>query len=130
MTLKQYQSIKALMRYNNKYLILEAAKFEGAKYEIPGGRKTSAHETDESTLRREVAEETGILEFKILKEIDQWSITLPTLGMHIDGKTYLCETDKDTVELSDEHLAYEWVTLENIKTLETPDWLKESVSKL
>lgn len=78
----------------------------GETWEFPGGR-LGADERAEDGLRREVREETGID---------------PTVGWPVyaaswrnaddDGRfavVYCCETPGTDVDLSDEHVDYEWV---------------------
>ena len=65
MGLKKYKSVKALTQYKNRFLLLKKEDFIGGEYDLPGGRK-NPQENDESALKREVKEETG-LDIKIIK---------------------------------------------------------------
>ncbi len=127
--LKHYQAIKGLILFQNKILVLEKEDFIGGRYEVPGGRKDELNESDESTLKREVKEEVD-LEIKIKKLLNIWSLDLPQKGIHLDGKTYLCEALSDKVKLSEEHISFKWVTKEELRKLDVPDWLKEAISKI
>jgi len=129
MKLKNFKSVKALINYKNKFLIVKQKKFVGGEYETPGGKKLNSRESDEKALKREVMEETG-LEIKIIKLLNKWSMNLKEFGMHLDGKTFLCEADSNKIKLSKEHTSYLWIPKERLKNLNTPDWLKEAISKL
>lgn len=131
--LTRFEALKGLIRYNGKYLITISSKersFVGGRYEVPGGRKISPKESDREALEREVMEEVG-LKVKTVRLLNSWSVKLPTKGMQLDGKTYLAETDSDKVSLNDHEVRYyRWVTLEKLKTLDIPKWLKNAVSKI
>ena len=127
--LKDYKAVKGLIFYQNKALILEKEEFIGGKYEIPGGRKIDPKESDEVALKREVKEEVG-LEIKVERWLNKWSLDLLKKGIHLDGKTYLCEAYTDKVALSEEHISYKWVLKEELTKLDFPIWLKEAISKL
>lgn len=126
--MKTYNAVKGLISCKDKYLILEKENFLGGKYEVSGGRKDSG-ETDEETLKREIKEETG-LEVEIQKLLNKWSLDLPEKGIHLDGKTYLCKSYSDGVKLSKEHINYKWVSKDELKDLDCPDWLKDAISRL
>ena len=126
--MKSYETVKALIQYKNKFLVVEKEDFIGGKYEVPGGRKLPG-ESDEIALKREVREEVG-LEIKIIRLLNRWSLDLPGKDMHLEGKTYLCDSFFDDVKLSKEHTSYFWVSKYKLKELDIPFWLKEAVSCL
>ena len=128
MELKKYKAVKALIQYKNKFLLLKKKDFIGGEYELPGGRK-DLQENDESALKREVKEETG-LDIKIIKLLNSWSLDLPEKGIHLDGKTYLCESYSDKVKISDEHSGYIWVPRENLRKYNLPLWLEDAIRQL
>ncbi|RLJ01961.1 MAG: DNA mismatch repair protein MutT [Candidatus Aenigmatarchaeota archaeon] len=128
MELKKYKAVKALIQYKNKFLLLKKEDFIGGEYELPGGRK-KPQENDESALKREVKEESG-LDIKIIKLLNSWSLDLPEKGTHLDGKTYLCESYSDKVKISEEHSGYIWVPRENLRKYSLPSWLEDAINQL
>jgi 8-oxo-dGTP diphosphatase len=128
MKLKNYEALKGLIQYKNKFLIIETKGFVGGRYEIPGGRK-KPRENEKIALKREVMEEVG-LEIRIIRLLNTWFLDLPEKGIHLDGKTYLCKSDSNQVRLSGEHINYLWVSKEELKKLDVPFWLKDGISKL
>jgi len=128
MGLKKYKSVKALTQYENRFLLLKKEDFIGGEYDLPGGRK-NPQENDESALKREVKEETG-LDIKIIKLLNSWSLDLPEKGIHLDGKTYLCESYSDKVKISEEHGGYVWVTREGLRKYNLPSWLEDAIHQL
>jgi len=128
MKLKYYKDVKALIQYQNKFLILKKENFIGGEYDLPGGRK-NFEESDELALRREVKEETG-LEIEIIKPLNTWTLDLPEKGIHLDGKTYLCKSFSGNVKISEEHTNYLWTPKEKLKNHNIPGWLKDAISHL
>jgi 8-oxo-dGTP diphosphatase len=128
MELQHFEAVKGLIKCNNRFLVLERKDYTGGKYEIPGGRKKHG-ESDEAALEREIMEESG-LKVKLLHMLNSWSVDVPEKDMHLDGKTYLCESKSDQVQLSDEHTTFKWVTHEELAALDVPAWLREGVAKL
>jgi len=126
--LKIYEAIKALIMYQDKFLILKKQDFSGGEYEVPGGRKEK-NETDEETLKREVLEETG-LKVEIIEILNTWKMDVIKKRINLDGKTYLCQAFTNNIKLSDEHDSYRWVNKEELLKLNIPDWFKEALNLL
>jgi len=113
--------IKALIRNNEgKVLLLQVnpAKLHGERknyWDLPGGRVQKRH-TVIDTLKREVAEETGVTDIKNTKEIGMVlaNIRIPvgendTVGLILS--VYECViADGSNIVISDEHVAYDWFT--------------------
>jgi 8-oxo-dGTP pyrophosphatase MutT (NUDIX family) len=111
--------IKALIRNNEgKVLLLQVnpAKLHGERknyWDLPGGRVQKGH-TVLDTLKREVAEETGIIDIQATKDIGMVlsNIRIPfgegdTVGLILG--VYKCEVaEGSNIVLSDEHVAYDW----------------------
>ncbi len=86
-------------------------------WEPPAGR-LNAGEGFEDGAARELYEETGLLvEPEII--LATWVGEAPS-GRPLAAVTYAGRTDEETVNLSDEHLGFRWVTLE--EWLELPSW--------
>jgi 8-oxo-dGTP pyrophosphatase MutT (NUDIX family) len=128
MVLEKQTAVKALIKYNKKFLVLKKEGFVGGDYDVPGGRKKK-DENDEMTLKREVTEEVK-LDIKIIRLLNDWEMDLPTKGFHLTGKTYLCSTDKDVVRLSNEHYEHRWLSRQEVLDKNIPFWLREAVQKI
>ena len=128
MELEKYKAVKALIQYKDKFLLLKKEDFIGGECDLPGGRK-NPQEDDESALKREVKEEIG-LNIKIIKLLNSWSLDLPEKGIHLDGKTYLCESYSNKVKISEEHGGYIWVTREGLRKYNVPSWLENAIHQL
>ena len=129
MKLKKQYTVKGIVAYENKYLLLRKENFTGGDYDTPGGRKFFDYEPDEVTLKREIKEETG-LDIEIAKFLCEWDLNLKDQGIHLIGKTYLCLTPLDLVTLSSEHYSFVWVKYDHIKKFNLPKWLKISFKKI
>lgn len=91
------------------------------EWEIDYGR-IDQFEDPEDGLRREIFEEVGIKDLKIEKIIRIWHIYRGSKKAENDlvGITYFCRTQEKNVHLSNEHLAYQWVTPEKaLQLIET-----------
>ncbi|MBN2015793.1 NUDIX domain-containing protein [Candidatus Dojkabacteria bacterium] len=112
--------IKALIRNKKGEILLlqtnpkELKGYDGEPYwDIPGGR-IHRESTVEKTLKREVAEETGITNIKRLKPLSMVlsNVRIPISENESVGlilSVYICEVEGDfEIKLSDEHIAYNW----------------------
>lgn len=109
--------VKALLRdKDDKILLLrvnpEKLEGKGDYWDLPGGRVQKGHSVA-ATLKREVAEETGITDITETKEL---GMVLSNIRIPIGDKTvglilaiYECTAPgNSTVAISDEHVAYDW----------------------
>ena len=110
--------IKALIRNDKGDILLlqvNPAKLNGNNknyWNLPGGRVQKGDSVTD-TLKREVAEETGISDIKTTKEI---GMVLANIRIPVgDDKVglilgiYECEVaDATAITISDEHIAYDW----------------------
>ncbi|MDO8593164.1 MAG: NUDIX domain-containing protein [bacterium] len=128
MNLKHQRAVKALIKHNDKFLVLRKEGFIGGDFDLPGGRKKK-DEDDESALKREVAEEVK-LAINIIKLLNIWEMDLPTKGFHLSGKTYLCSSDSDETKLSDEHYEYRWLSKQEILSENIPFWLRQAIQNI
>jgi len=116
-----------------KYLFLKRTKpYLGntiRKWDIPGGR-IKPGEPLLKALKREVKEETGLR----IKKIDrilavQDILRVPT--KHTVRITYLAQCSGDKVIIDkNEHCAYQWLTLDQVKRLRTDLYLKPVIKEL
>ena len=95
-------------------------------------------EADEETLKRELKEETGMKEIKVIpgfKEKEEYIFrdvykepeNPPLVKKEVIY--YLVETFSEKVKLSDEHMSYQWLKLEEAKKLLRFKQAKEIIGK-
>ncbi|MFX1505670.1 MAG: NUDIX domain-containing protein [Promethearchaeota archaeon] len=104
--------------------------FAGNQWDDVGGRMHQ-FETPEETLQREVREETGLSDVRILKPID---VSHYFRGDKIADNemiviTYWCETSSDKIILSPEHDNYRWVPPEEALLLIEDPPLKRNIQR-
>jgi len=94
-----------------KYLLL---KYEEGHWDFAKGHIEKG-EDEETTVRREVEEETGIKQIDFIKDFKEKIHYF----FRAEGKTiykevffYLVETKEEKVKLSFEHIGYEWLDYE------------------
>ena len=114
-----YIGIKGLIVKDNKVLVLKNMDHSGKHYwDIPGGRMGEGEEIQQ-TLNRELTEE--ILTIKGIHILDFVQVyKLPQNLKDGNGLMllfYRVEAEIDTVEISDEHVDYRWVGVNDIESL-------------
>jgi len=110
-------------RENNEiyYLLLH---YEAGHWDFPKGH-IEKDEKEEDTVKREVAEETGIKDIKIIEGFKEWIkyFYRKTYDLNEDEKKkaswifkivtfYLAETKTKEVKISFEHIGYKWLPYE------------------
>ena len=118
---------------SRKILLLHRAPsidFASDQWDDVGGRMRH-FETPEETLHREVKEETGLSDLRILKPID---VAHCFRGEKIADNemiviTYWCETTSDEIILSTEHDNYRWVSPEEALSLVEDPPLKKNIQR-
>lgn len=101
------------------------------EWEIVYGR-CDQFESSEEGLRREVKEETGIEDLKIISILTTWHIfrgTEKTAENELIGITYHCRTQTEVINLSKEHCSYRWVTPQEALSLVSVDGIKRDIKK-
>jgi 8-oxo-dGTP diphosphatase len=111
--------VKALVRYNDKYLLLKKSRDKYfpeniGKWECSGGL-VNKRETSRQAILREVKRETG-LEIKVIKKLP----TLRQTDKAYDSKcdVYLIDVKSEDVKLSDEHTKYQWTKAGEVKNMD------------
>lgn len=108
--------VKAFIKNpSGKYLSLQRAKpYPGdtvAKWDIPGGRINTGEELM-TALKREVKEETGMELIGVPSLLFAQDIIR---DKHVVRLTYLAKAEGDITLDPNEHQAYQWVSLEEMK---------------
>jgi len=109
------------------YLLLHYAPSEPGKHGQWGFAKghIEAGETEEQTMRREVAEETGIKDLKIIsgfKELEKYFFK-KSYGLEGEARKkapwvfklvvfFIAETKTKEIKISDEHIGFIWLPIE------------------
>ncbi len=121
-------SVKAMVFYKGRLLLLQKNDAEGLHHwEFPGGGLRFT-EDFASGLSREVAEETG-LAVEIESPVGIWSYQKKD-GQFLNGVIFAAAADTDEVRLSDEHLAYRWVTPEEFPAYRIHGSLRRSLAQM
>ena len=92
-----------------KYLLLH---YEAKHWDFPKGN-VEEKETDTETVKREIAEETGITDVEIIqgfKERIQYYYKLKNELINKEVIFYLAKTNTEKVKLSFEHIGYIWLS--------------------
>lgn len=103
-------------RQTGKLLLIQRAPeldWHPGEWELIYGR-IDQFESVQEGLAREVREETGITELEVAATLSVWHIFRGpvTAENEVIGITFRCLTGQTTPQLSSEHIAYRWVTVE------------------
>lgn len=125
--------VKAHLWRAGKCLILERHAHDdeyAGLWDIPGGRLEPG-ENARAGLKREVAEETGLI-VERARPISVWDVTTEAKG-HALGISFIAginesETNSDKVRLSAEHRAHRWMTPEEIDAFRFAPALRREIA--
>lgn len=109
-------TVKAVVIFNNEILLLQRVRpsTDGlGVYELPGGGLNEG-ESFKEALSREISEETG-LGIDLLEPV--YTFAHNRKGYYGLGLGFLCQAKSNQVKLSDEHVEYRFVTLEEAEKL-------------
>lgn len=121
-------SVKAMIFHEGKLLILQKNDAEGLHHwEFPGGGLQFG-EDFEAGLRREVREETG-LDVELEAPAGIWSYQKRN-GQFLNGVIFTAMAVTANVRLSEEHLAYHWVTADEFPTYRLHGSLQRSLRQM
>ena len=101
-------SVAAVVYYGEEYLLL---KYGLGHWEFVKGHKEK-NETDEQTILRELKEETGIIDARIIKGFRKrydYFFSQQGRKIHKFVLCYLIESEEKNVNLSFEHVDYAWL---------------------
>ena len=101
---------------NNEYFLLLKSPRGGWNF-VKGHREEN--ESDYDTLRREIFEETGISDYKILSYLDkiEYEFRKNHIEVKKEVKFYYANTTTYSVFLSKEHMDYIWLKYRQAKRL-------------
>jgi 8-oxo-dGTP diphosphatase len=108
-------TVKAILCKNNKILLVRDQK---GKWELPGGRIEFGENIDE-TLKRELAEELGLKDFKIGDIVDIWSFLLHDHGMdhQFIVLIYECFISRENFKLGGDYSFCNWFDINQLNVL-------------
>lgn len=122
-------ALRAAIFHQGKILLLLRSRPSKGKHgfwELPGGRMNLG-ECYEDAVKREVFEETG-LQISVVKPLTVFDAKRD-VNTQVVGITFLCtlEGEDTEVQLSDEHLDSEWVSLDSLGSMKViPGLSRES----
>lgn len=104
--------------------------FHPSEWEICYGR-IDQFEDIEMGLRREVFEELGIKDLKIIKVLRVWHMFRGSRKAENEliGITFCCSTKTSHIYLSDEHMAYQWFFPEEAMGMIANEGIKEDIAR-
>ncbi len=127
--------VKAIIKSSSdEYLLLRrsdllATDSSETSWDIPGGR-INPDENLIDALKREIKEEVGYDIHSTPELIAAQDIFVTTKDLHVVRLTYVIEENISEIHLSVEHEAYQWVSLDGIKSVNTEPYLAEVLKRL
>ncbi|MFH1233860.1 MAG: NUDIX hydrolase [Patescibacteria group bacterium] len=126
----QRVTTKGIFYHDKKILFVKDYK---GKWELPGGR-IEFNETPENALKRECDEELGLKNIEIGNIIDTWSfkVIANNTDYHFIILVYECFTNDTIIKLNNlnnEQTEYEWVSLDDVESLNMREGYKNSIKK-
>jgi len=118
---------------SGKILIIQRAStqdWRGGEWEIDYGR-IDQFEDPIDGLKREIKEEVGITDLHLKEVIRVWHMYRGPVSAENDliGITYYCQTQMQNVQLSEEHIAYQWVTPEEALEVIKTEGIREDITR-
>jgi len=130
---------------NIKYLLLNYGKARSGKYHWGFGKgHVEKNETEEETMHREVFEETGISDLKIISGFsDKSRYFYRAFGEEREKRKkngrktlvaklviyFLAETETEKIKISEEHIDFKWLSFEKAKAELTYKASKKTLEK-
>lgn len=106
----------------------EAVDHQNYQWELIYGRIDNHEELAEG-LQREVFEETGLKNVKVIKALHYWHIYRgkKQADLEIYGMTFVCQARQETIKLCKEHSEYKWTTPQEALKLIKVEGIKTDV---
>ena len=123
----QQISIKGILRKDNKVLLLKTIT---NKWELPGGRMDFGENVKQS-LQREIKEELGFEKVELGNLVNDWSFTSirEEINYHFIIFDFEIYTKESKIRLSDEHVEYKWIGINDFEKMDMREGHKESLKK-
>lgn len=126
-------AVKAFItNQNNEILIIKKSDKEDIgrlDYDIPGGRLEFGEKPEEA-LKRELMEELNVELEKIISISNVWTIIKPEKQFQLIGNDFIVKVKStENIKLSFEHTEYLWISKENYKSKNFPEWLVLTLDK-
>ncbi len=115
-------AVKAVIKDSEgKILFLQRNPAKGAvpNWDFPGGI-VEAGEDDKVALNREIQEELGLSGI-VRDELGKWTFYRPFDGKTVEVTNYSVDLEPGDIELSDEHIGFQWFDFDHIKDLPVKD---------
>ena len=115
--MKQERSAGAIVFRKDKELEYLLLHYEAGHWDLPKGH-IEANETEQQTIKREIEEETGIKDVKIVhgfKEKIQYYFKFKNELIRKEVLFYLAQTETKLIKISFEHIGFEWLPFEEAK---------------
>lgn len=128
--MKFYIAVKGIIRRKDgKILVVKRSEKDDHLPEVweTVGGGMDGEELPQTALEREIREETG-LAVTIGEPFNVFTFRKQT-GEFKVGITFLCDTENDTVTLSDEHSEYRWIDPEEFAALDSVPSLHEEIGR-
>lgn len=133
--MKLQVGVKVLIKNSrDEYLFLRRSKrlatdSNATSWDIPGGR-IDPEEHLLKALKREVEEEISCHIDSTPELIAAQDIFVPDKDLHVVRLTYLIKENIPTINLSDEHDEYRWVSLDGVNSINVEPYLAEVLHTL
>ena len=126
-------AVKAVIIKDDKFLVLKRSKSEMDSsyinkhqcWDLPGG-SVKYCETAIHALLREIEEETG-LNISVGRILNVYDAIRTNIHMVII--TYICTYLSGNVRLSNEHEAFYWLNIDEMRCKNLPDWMINNFKK-
>jgi len=115
--MKQERSAGAIVFKKDKEINYLLLHYESGHWDLAKGH-IEENETEQQTLKREIEEETGIKDIKIIhgfKKKIQYYFKVKAELINKEVVFYLAQTKTEQIKLSFEHIGFEWLPFEEAK---------------
>ncbi len=116
--LQEWSAGSVVFHTKNGNMVFLLLHYPAGHWDFPKG-KIEKGEDELATVRREVAEETGIIDLSIVdgfRRVIEYHYRRGASLIHKQVSYYLAETRTEDIKLSHEHTGYEWLPLHDSYT--------------